>query len=222
MRCGSFPNPQCNSISIFCRVFPSMYDMFVGGVSSSGEAPYQTLIRELIEEVGLDFTSTPNNSAAVSVECSKNNGVNEEENSGKKKRPYADKIGKGNLFEDEEVFQKFMKNPSMSQKEKNTFLISQTVNKISSPCSDIRSGNKIKYLGLTTISTSYNNCIVDCYSAMCSEEFANSITFPDGEIDWGEWVTLDALNTMLEQKEIEFVPDGLQVWRALPHLINQL
>ena len=210
-----------NSISIFCRVFPSMYDMFVGGVSSSGEAPYQTLIRELIEEVGLDFASTPNNSGAVSVD-SKNIGVNEEENGGKKKRPYADKIGKGNLFEDEEAFQKFMKNPLMSQKEKNNYLISQTVNKISSPCSDIRSGNKIQYLGLTTISTSYNNCIVDCYSAICSTEFANSITFPDGEIDWGEWVTLDALNTMLEKKENEFVPDGLQVWRALPHLINQL
>ena len=199
-----------------------MYDMFVGGVSSSGEAPYQTLIRELIEEVGLDFASTPNNSAAVSVESSKNIGVDEEENGGKKKRHYVDKIGRGNLFEDEEAFQKFMKNPLMSQKEKNTYLISQTVNKIASPCSDIRSGNKIQYLGLTTISTSHNNCIVDCYSAICSAEFASSITFSDGEIDWGEWVTLDALNTMLEKKENEFVPDGLQVWRALPHLINQL
>ena len=195
-----------------------MYDMFVGGVSSSGEAPYQTLLRELMEEVGLDFTSTPENAAAASVESPDNFGINEKQNIGDKKKPYADKIGKGKLFEDEETFQKFMRNPSMSQKEKNNYLISQTVNKISDSCLDLRNGNSIHYLGLTTVCTSYNHCIVDCYSAVCSAEFASTITFPDGEIDWGEWVTLAALNTMLETKENEFVPDGLQVWRALPHL----
>ena len=36
-----------------------MYDMFVGGVSAAGEAPGTTLIRELQEEVGLDFAQAP-------------------------------------------------------------------------------------------------------------------------------------------------------------------
>ena len=35
-----------------------MYDMFVGGVSGSGESSLQTLLRELKEEIGLDFTMT--------------------------------------------------------------------------------------------------------------------------------------------------------------------
>ena len=36
-----------------------MYDMFVGGVSAAGEPPGTTLIRELQEEVGLDFARAP-------------------------------------------------------------------------------------------------------------------------------------------------------------------
>jgi 8-oxo-dGTP pyrophosphatase MutT (NUDIX family) len=36
-----------------------MYDMFVGGVSAAGEPPGTTLLRELQEEVGLDFARAP-------------------------------------------------------------------------------------------------------------------------------------------------------------------
>ena len=34
------------------RIFPSLFDMFIGGVSASKELPMQTLIRELNEEAG--------------------------------------------------------------------------------------------------------------------------------------------------------------------------
>lgn len=35
------------------RLFPSLYDMFVGGVSSAGESPFVTAQREVAEELGL-------------------------------------------------------------------------------------------------------------------------------------------------------------------------
>lgn len=38
------------------RVFPSMYDMLVGGVCSPGEPTAQTLQRELAEEAGIDLS----------------------------------------------------------------------------------------------------------------------------------------------------------------------
>eukprot|EP01035_Chromulina_nebulosa_P027744 gene27744-36525_t len=38
------------------RLFPSMWDMFIGGVSSSAESPISTLFRELEEECGLDLS----------------------------------------------------------------------------------------------------------------------------------------------------------------------
>lgn len=40
------------------RIFPSMFDMFVGGVCSSNEMSEFTLKRELLEEVGLDVNNT--------------------------------------------------------------------------------------------------------------------------------------------------------------------
>ena len=37
------------------RIFPSMYDMFIGGVSTAKEPSFTTLVRELSEEADIDL-----------------------------------------------------------------------------------------------------------------------------------------------------------------------
>lgn len=204
------------SLHPISRVFPSMFDMFVGGVCSSGETVHETLLRELNEEIGLDFTASSLRN--VPENSSKDEGVEDEMEIMRKKNPYYDKIGVGRMFLDEEAFQAFMRNSNMTQKEKKNILISSSVQAVSDSAASC--GNSISYLGSTTIETSYNHCIVDCYAAICTKQFAESITFQDGEIEWGEWSTLDALNSMLQDREKEFVPDGMQVWNALPGMIR--
>ena len=206
-----------------------MFDMFVGGVCSSGETAYETLLRELNEEIGLDFTAsssqnvpknvTENAPENVPKDNLKDGGIETETEIVKKKNAYSDKIGVGRMFQTEEEFQTFMKNPNMTQKEKKNILVSSLIQSVSD--ATVSCGNSISYLGLTTIETSYNHCIVDCYAAICTTQFAESITFQDGEIEWGEWATLDALNSMLRDREKEFVPDGMQVWDAIPSMINK-
>ena len=67
--------------TVLDRVFPSMYDMFVGGVSSSGESSLQTLLRELNEEVGLDFTLF-----SSTIDCSDNQNKKTDNTKNKIKR----------------------------------------------------------------------------------------------------------------------------------------
>ncbi|CAM9399537.1 unnamed protein product, partial [Choristocarpus tenellus] len=43
----------CHRRTATKRLFPSMYDMFIGGISGTGESPEQTALRELREELGL-------------------------------------------------------------------------------------------------------------------------------------------------------------------------
>lgn len=191
-----------------CRVFPSMYDMFVGGVNSSGETSYETLLRELNEELGLDFT-TPSVDSVESVAA-----IEVDETVVRKKNPYSDRIGEGKMFPDKAAFEEFIKNPAMSQKEKKNILVSETVEHV---CESINSKeSSLSYIGRTVVQTSYNHCIVECYAAICSDKLASMICFPDGEVQWGEWKTLEELNAMLLDESKVFVPDGLQVWDALP------
>lgn len=49
------------------RVFPSMYDMFIGGVSAAGESSTETLLRELKEEIGLDLQAGDGGSSIESI-----------------------------------------------------------------------------------------------------------------------------------------------------------
>jgi len=48
-----FPDLYVHRRSSSKRIFPSLYDMFVGGVSMSGESPELTARREVAEELGL-------------------------------------------------------------------------------------------------------------------------------------------------------------------------
>jgi len=43
----------CHQRTFSKRIFPGLYDMFVGGVSGVGETSKQTAIRELAEELGI-------------------------------------------------------------------------------------------------------------------------------------------------------------------------
>ena len=51
--CSSIPEIYVHQRTSTKRVFPSLYDMFVGGVSSSGEGSKLTAAREVGEELGL-------------------------------------------------------------------------------------------------------------------------------------------------------------------------
>ena len=206
--------------TVLDRVFPSMYDMFVGGVSSSGESSLQTLLRELNEEVGLDFTLF-----SSTIDCSDNQNKKTDNTNNKIKSetipgPYSNTVGEGKMFPDNDALQKFLTASDMTQKLKKSILMSgeDKQEEIENPI--ISSDNRISYLGRTIIETTYNHCIVDCYAAVCDDKYANMITFPDGEIEWGEWMTMESLNLLLKDKNKIFVPDGLQVWNALPSFVN--
>ena len=60
------------------RLFPSMWDMFIGGVSVSGESPISTLFRELEEECGLELSQecSVKMELVKPVELNSINGVN--------------------------------------------------------------------------------------------------------------------------------------------------
>ena len=50
---GDYPDLYVHRRAKIKRIFPSLYDMFVGGVSLAGEAPELTAKREVAEELGL-------------------------------------------------------------------------------------------------------------------------------------------------------------------------
>jgi 8-oxo-dGTP pyrophosphatase MutT (NUDIX family) len=50
---GVIPDLYVHRRAATKRLFPSLYDMFIGGVSSAGEAPFLTAQREVAEELGL-------------------------------------------------------------------------------------------------------------------------------------------------------------------------
>jgi hypothetical protein len=105
----------------------------------------------------------------------------------------------------------------MTQNMKMNILKNEKKNEINDIDND--NTNCIKYLGQTIIETSYNHCIVDVYTVICNENYRENIVFQDGEICWGEWIKTEVLYDMLLSEEKEFVPDGLQVWNAIPSMI---
>lgn len=89
----------------------------------------------------------------------------------------------------------------------------------------------ITYLGETTVKTNCNHCIVDCFQVSLSDRRSSEIAFRDGEIEWGQWVSFSELQEMIAQssafssgesetRPFPFVPDGMQVWDALPKLLK--
>ena len=175
-----------------------MYDMFIGGVCSSGEGPADTLLRELNEEAGLDFSIIDTN-------------TNNDSSLKKKKRdieipwvsPEADK-----------AWQQFKQSPSYlrlfpSSSSSSSLSSSTTTNNNNS------NSNCLKYIKKCRIKTSLNYCTVYLYIAICSTKMEASLQFRDGEIQQGKWTSLEELLEDIKVNEILYVPDGMQVWNAL-------
>lgn len=151
------------------RLFPSMLDMFVGGVSVRGESIVSTLIRELNEECGIDLQESE----------------------------FIQKSGKSlqDLFR------------SCTNTTQHALLLSQSaLEKLQSD-----DGNEVKYLGETIIQTRLNHCVVDCFAVLLSDLDSQRISFKDGEIEWGKFVTAQELLSLLANGKDSFVPDGIQV-----------
>ncbi len=173
------------------RLFPSMLDMFIGGVCSSGESPEVTLLRELSEEVGLDYIST------------KSPIINEK--TGKS-------ASKKTIWDSNDAFARAWNIFKSTERYDELFSSATIDNNVIED-----NAGKVKYLGRCTIYTSYNHCIVYVYAV--TTPVAQTISFRDGEIDEGAYMPLDKLQNLVERSRDEFVPDGLQVWSQLPSLL---
>ena len=55
---ASQPHLYCHQRTSTKRIFPSLYDMFVGGVAAAGETSRTTALREVAEELGLNNPSS--------------------------------------------------------------------------------------------------------------------------------------------------------------------
>jgi isopentenyldiphosphate isomerase len=170
------------------RLFPSMYDMFIGGVSSSGESSIDTLLRELSEEVGLDF---------LDMNISETQGEADEDDS------------TGALSSNAGEFVNVKNSQKVRKKKKDVSL-----------AKGVYDSSEIRYIGDMTCMTSYNHVLVHCYVVKCSSQKAKAIRFADGEIESGAWMTMADLQAMVAESRDTFVPDGLQVWDALPDMLR--
>jgi isopentenyldiphosphate isomerase len=129
------------------RIFPSMLDMFIGGVSLHKEAVMTTLMRELNEEVGIDLTEV--------------------------QLPHLDY----NVENKDEAY-----------------------------------GTQVISIGETMIRTNMNQCLVDCFLINLAPIHADNIYFKDGEVEWGQWISMERLYELLEGDGYQqFVSDGMQV-----------
>jgi hypothetical protein len=136
------------------RLFPSMFDMFIGGVCSSNEAPGETLVRELYEEAGLDFSS-PSSSPLSSSPLISNNFS--------KKSSSSPPLWISS--EADKAWQNFKKSSSYSL----LFTALPDTNDDSSSSIITTCSSCLKYLKKCRIKTSLNYCVVYVYIAICSK-----------------------------------------------------
>eukprot|EP01038_Epipyxis_sp_PR26KG_P008924 gene8924-12034_t len=176
------------------RIFPSKYDMFIGGVCQAGESTASTLLRELNEECGIDLSVISNNSN-IEENMIANIQTNSQIDYNIESKLTWSKAA-------DLAWERWLTKQNNNKNNENLSKYSNLIN----------NDNKIIRLGETVIRTSYNQCVVDCYIIILSEEKASNIYFADGEIAWGKWMSLTHLQNMLEGQGIhDFVPDGMQV-----------
>ena len=221
------------------KVFPSMLDMFIGGVMNSNDRSTDfTMLRELKEELGLDLgsyvTPSTNNNNISYNNYSSNSDIGIYDNSDDMV-PILDfkNINQGSSSTSTinsissfcQYAQSLKYNPAANT---NTNIDhSKTVSNNNKNNNKNNNNNELVpfqlfRLGKSICCTSYNHCIVDCYIVILNnQQLINSIQFVDGEIEWGKWIGLVELQKMVEIEKTRFVPDGLQVWDDMSRLFNR-
>ena len=182
------------------RVFPSMYDMFIGGVCSTKESTEDTLRRELKEELNIDISSQNQNARSDTnyVPCRSMNEIytsltstTEEANSDfDSQTNNLDSIISSKL-----LFPKLDSSIHSIDKDgngSNKFNLSCLVKSIQSDIS-ISHQSKLFYLCDTDVLTSYNHCRVGCYVLVATDELLSDLQFADGEILKGAWLDLQTI-----------------------------
>jgi hypothetical protein len=202
-----------------------MYDMFIGGVSLAGESSADTLLREISEEIGIDLCEVFNADENLSTSFEKRRRVKEIQRVHRNNRIMKGRQGdkpKQSLNDEEALSGNDMTDVQSSLKsDGNTDTDTYTdigISTGSPPGSG--SGCKIAFLGKTIVKTDMNQCLVDIYSVILSDRHESQLTFKDGEIQWGKWMTIDELITSIEAQRDMYVPDGLQVWDSLPEMLK--
>ena len=168
---------------------------------SLGESPADTLLRELYEEAGLDFSKVDINTNIYSESALK-----------KKKNTEIPWVSP----EADKSWQQFKQSTSYSRL--FTSSISSPSSSSSSSSSTTTSSidyNNLKYVKKCRIKTSLNYCSVYLYMAICSTTMEASLQFRDGEIQQGKWISLEELFEDIKVNETNYVPDGMQVWYSL-------
>ena len=181
------------------RIFPSMWDMFVGGVCQTGESPHDTVLRELCEEVGLDSMDVDSDG----VDQGAREGEGEGEGRG---------LSPASLSQFAQHFHRTFHSDS-PRLGPSPSLDTDTGD------SNLAVGDGVLHIGQTVVETPYNHCLVDCYAVLCSPSAEAGVRFNDGEVQRGRWMSLQDLKVFLEEERGVFVPDGLQVWTALPDML---
>jgi isopentenyldiphosphate isomerase len=77
------------------------------------------------------------------------------------------------------------------------------------------SETEIEFVGTTVITTTQNHCYVDAFVVVLDESLEDTVSYPDGEVEWGKWIAMKEMKDWINDNEQEFVPSGLQVWRYL-------
>lgn len=197
------------------RLFPSMLDMLIGGVSVADESSEETLLRELKEELNLDFQDTQENENSNFISTMYSDGKNK----GKKKNK--DVLLQSLSTKDVAAYQKFRSSILDAIFGRETRTVTDLDDKIQHEEELLTFTSMIRSLGQIRVSTSHNHCLVKVYGVVCNEKKARSISFPDGEVEWGRWVSSGELQHMLLNQRTSFVPDGLQVWDAIPNMLER-
>lgn len=179
------------------RLFPSMWDMFIGGVSATKESAISTLIRELKEEAGLDFVNclTVGSSVSSSASSSELSSVpldsslfpssqipatrGESTSASHSDSPTipttttAASTMSTTISSTEDITMKINNDKLKSKTYKNQKNVKNyhnddiDNNNDNTNSSSIPSLGSIIYLGSTTIQTSYNHCLVDTFACVC-------------------------------------------------------
>ena len=154
----------------------------------------------------------------------KNGKIKREKN---KFGPYADTVGKGRMFRNNEELRMFLEDSTMTQKIKRNILISEK-EKIERQDKEnkyvmdngVVSNNRVSYIGEIINKNDVNHCFIDFYVLICNR---NEIIKSDDKTKSGEWFTLNDFYIMFASinEGIELTSESAEVWNSLQLFLKQ-